>query len=317
MITNCSPLLTTAAYPPRRFFRFDIQGHRHYYNPETDSLHKSLTTTIDAIMAPSRHLVSWREGLVGAVGKQGLDEIMEQLADYGTRAHTWVARFLLEGKINWAEVKKETYDAIIEAGFPKRVAEVAGAEMQEDVASYLQFLEDYRVVVLAVEVPVWYRKFATLIDLIVEMDATAYGSEIPPDKRKRHRAIINIKTGKKGFHETHELQLIGEMMAHNHVYPGQQIGKIYNLAPGAFKGKPTYKLQDWASKPGGMTPAVLDKMLDLGELRGIFDPPKGVFRTFTGTTNYGQPVTDAVVAEPYMEYIRNLVSSYTPEIDLP
>lgn len=300
-----------------RIFRVEIGAGRHYRR-ENGQTYKSLTTFLDAVMPANRFLQNWREKLTADMGSvEKVEEFVQATADYGTALHIAVADFCRNGKVNWAEFDAWAFSYLSGMGMQPDTISAAHQELTKDFASMLQFLYDYEVKVLAVELPVWLDSgVATLIDLVVEMNDKKYTEKTEKGKRNRHHAIINLKSGKKGFFESHILQLCGERAMFNTVFGSDLlIEQVYNLAPTDWKTAPNYKIKN-------QTAEISDKKMDdqfnffviIGKLRKVLDMPEKEFTVFLGETYYGANPADAMRVMGYDEYTRRKMEDYEREL---
>ena len=291
-----------------KVYRVQIGGLRHYRR-ESGQIYKSLTTFLNAVMPANRNLENWKMNMAAELGsREAVDEYVGKTADYGTALHIATADYCRMNGVDWIEFEQRAYYMLQDAGLSTDSIEYALPEFIRDFASLVQFFHDYRVTVLAVEIPVWMEEgVATLIDLVVEMDAKNY-DKTPIDKRERHHAIINLKSGKKGFYESHIMQLVGERMMFNQLYAeslGFEIEHVYNLAPSDWKEKPAYKIKNQTETIG------FDNMVDqfglflqIGKARKVLTPPSKKYPVFTGRTEYGANPCDALTMHTYDEFSR-------------
>lgn len=284
----------------QKIYRVNIGVGRHYRLESGDTF-KSLTTFLDAVMPKNKFLDKWRNNLIEELGSvEKVDEFVDATADYGTALHIAVADYCRNSGVNWAEFDSWAFNYLIGMGLTNTVSQ-AHAELTKDFASLLQFFHDYRVDVIAVEIPVWIKDgVATLIDLVVEMDAKNY-EKTPIEKRERITSIINLKSGKKGFFETHVFQLYGEWQMFDNVYGNQvSVTKVFNLAPSDWKTKPSYKLKDQTTE---ITSNNVDQqfqlLLKLGALRGVLSAPSKEFTVFLGNTKFGESPVEAMAKMSY------------------
>jgi hypothetical protein len=298
-----------------RLFRVEIGAGRHYRR-ESGQTYKSLTTFLDAVMPANRFLQNWREKLTADMGSvEKVDEFVQATADYGTALHMAIADFCRNRKVNWAEFDAWAFNYLIGMGLSADTISAAHQELTKDFASLLQFLYDYDVEILAVELPVWLDSgVATLIDLVVNMNAKKY-VDTPVEKRQRHSAIINLKSGKKGFFESHILQLCGERAMFQNVFGNHmQVDQVYNLAPTDWRTAPNYKIKN-------QTAEIADKRLDeqfnlfisIGQIRRVLTMPEKEFTVFLGETVYGSNPADAMRVMGYDEYARRKMEDYQRE----
>jgi len=142
-------------------------------------------------------------------------------------------------------------------------------------ADCAQFVVDYDVRPLAVEIALVhpYSKYAGMIDLPCTMLAALRS-------KNRIRAIVDFKSGKKGFFEEAEIQLHFYKDMWNVNYPHLQIDRVFNFAPKDWRKRPTYNLKDQTNSPNSKKiPALL-------ELASIEDGKKdNVFVSVSGKIN--------------------------------
>jgi hypothetical protein len=292
----------------QKIFRANAGGYR-YYIDTTGKSFMSVTSFLSATQPEGRHLKNFRSQMAAELGSsEAMESYVQSTADYGTALHIAVSDFVRNGKIDWLAFEDWAYMYISETVTTKRdIVYQAVIELVNDTAALLKFLFDYRCNVLAVELPVFYNVgtggIATCIDLVVEMDVKHY-DKTPVEQRKRHKAIINIKSGKKGFYETHLQQLALEREAYNDTY-GSITGKIeaaYNVAPNDWKTTPTYKLKDWTEQLDE-TYKLLYFDIQKADAKGILKAPERKENRFIGTTAYGQDPTEAMKANNLLDWI--------------
>ena len=313
-IEQLSPLFLNEEFERRsgriaaqKVFRVDIGAGRHYRN-EGGQTFKSITTFLSQTMPPNKFLQSWREQKIEELGTvDAAYEFVQATADYGTGLHIAVAEYCRHGFVNWTEFEGFAYDYFIGMGLKESTLNSAVRELIADFASMLAFIHQYEVTVLAVEIPVFSSDgFATLVDLVVEMNVLNYTEKTPFEKRQRTQAIINLKSGKKGFFDSHIFQLIGERRAFNETYSktcGFVIEEVYNLAPKDWRKEPDFKL---ARQTKAIDERGLDEEFDLyiqiGKKKGILGAPSKNFAVFSGTTKFGENPNDCLRLLSYEEF---------------
>lgn len=280
-----------------KVYRVGIGGGRYYQRASNNGIYKSLTTALSATTPPSVHLDTWRDAMANQLGSNELaDQYVRITADYGTLLHIAVADFVKDGSVDWYAKKKWFAAQLSEIGLKDKALNAATIELEKDLAAMVQFFYDYRVDIIAVEIPVFLDLgVATLIDLVCRMDNKA-NDQTPIDTANRHNAIINLKSGKKGFFDTHVLQLEGERRAFNETYGklvGYEIQEVYNLAPTAWRGTPKYKIKN-QTKEADKKSRLFSLYMEVGKELGVLSMPQTKYEILTGVTQFGENPSDNV-----------------------
>lgn len=246
--------------PPYKLFRLDSKGgNRNYYrfdeknNPE---FFISVTTFIGRSMPMNFHLLKWYADM----GMQRAEEHKNERADYGTYMHGVIEKLTIARKYDLDKLYDDLVEYAQTKGRGQEYADKWYFEMKKDILAWAQFLIDYNVKPLAIEVMLCSPKYgyAGAIDLLCEMDFEFkgfYGEVYKSGVRKgepketketrRIKAIVDAKSGKKGFFEGHEVQLHAYKNMFEENYPDIKIDKVFNWAGNEWRGvTPTYKLKD-------------------------------------------------------------------------
>lgn len=306
----------TALIRGQKMFRVEVGAGRHY-RLEDGRTFKSLTTFLDAVLPQSKHLQGWREQKIEELGSvDKMWEFVQATADYGTALHIAMAEYCRNNGVVWADFDRWVFDYLTMMEMAADTLSAAQTEITKDFAAILQFFHDYEVRVIAVEIPVWLDAgTATLIDLVCEMNAKCYTEATPPEKRQRIRASGNLKSGKKGFHESHLFQLEGERRMWNETY-GEIYGEIqhvFNLSPKNWQKKPTYdfKLQTDTIEAQKI-PEQFTLALQWATIRNVLSTPKREFTVFLGETKFGESPVGAMAVLNYDEYAGRKIAEYAP-----
>ena len=215
---------------PEALYRMDSTNHRYYYRFEGEEpvFYTSVTTLIKNTLPTSPHLIKW---LIDKGGDAGKDETMSRAA-YGTFLHTQCAELLINGTYNLDDLSgKLTIFLTTEKMTGEKGWE---EELKKDVLAFAQFIIDYNVKPLAIEICLYhpFDGYAGAIDLVCELDFN----------KKRIRAIIDLKSGRKGFYESHEVQLGAYLEMWKIHFPDSPVDKVFNWSPKAWRKAPTYNL---------------------------------------------------------------------------
>jgi hypothetical protein len=216
---------------PEPMYRLDLSGHRYYYRIENDEpiFYQSVTTFLKIGMPTSQYFVDWKV----AKGKEESEAIAEESSKYGTFFHGECASLLMQGTYNLDGMDKKLNDYLLQNKITQTRPWLD--DLKKDVLAFGQFMIDYDVKPLAVEIILWHPDgYAGAIDLVCEM--TFF--------KRRIIAIVDMKSGKKGFYPSHEAQLhtYKEMWAIH--FPDTPIDKVFNFSPKDWRKSPTYNLKN-------------------------------------------------------------------------
>lgn len=227
--------------PPYTLYRHDGSLGRYYYtlDPEGPSFYPSVTTAIKAVFGEDKYLVEWKI----QKGEFEGERIAREKADYGTLMHIEIARMLRNNIVNFDELptRIEAYTKGLRYTPPYNWHD----KLPKHLLSKAQFLRDYNVKVLAVEHPlrseIW--GFASMIDLVCEMDAYKYAPGTPESERKRLRAILDHKSNEEGaVYDNYIMQGFMYQALWEEHYPELPIDLVGNWFPSDWRNEPSYKL---------------------------------------------------------------------------
>lgn len=248
---------------PRTVYRIDNYASGRYYytlNENGDpTFYISVTNMISSVLPTSPHLVKW----IAKMGYEESIEYKEERADYGTFMHMQIATLLIKRKIDFDKMEKELAGYCKEQNLGEGKADEWLEEIQKDVLSFAQFMVDYKVKPIAIEMVLAHPDgYAGAIDLLCDMEVEVKGyygelyksgprKGMPRETKKaiKCRGYVDFKSGRKGFYEAHEIQLEAyhEMGRHNfpHLYEkGQPPIKLFNWSPKEWRTAPSYNLKD-------------------------------------------------------------------------
>lgn len=244
--------------PAYKVYQLNSDGHRYYYrfNAEGEpEFYPSVTTLLKQVMPTSPALIDW----MISNGREGAAEKRDLAAAYGTLMHAEFESLIINREYDFDAVPTIVASYIERENLPEKVFNEWIIRIRKDVLAFAQFVRDYNVKPLAVEIGLVHPDyhFAGCIDLpCVMMD---------PKSGEKFTAIVDFKSGKKGFWEEHELQLHLYRMMWNVNYPDMPIARLFNFAPKDWRTKPTYNLKDQTDSPNAA------KLPHLLALAGIED----------------------------------------------
>ena len=227
--------------PSYKVWQLNSKGHRYYYrfnDDGTPEFYPSVTTILSQTMPKSEFLIKW-------IADKGIEEAerykMERAA-YGTFMHAQFEELIINRCYDLDELPNKLLSYIAKNNLAPDFVKYAD-ELKKDVLAFAQFVIDYDVKPLAVEIALVHpvHHYAGMIDLPCTMN--------DPKTGERINAIVDFKSGRKGFQEEHEIQLHLYAMMWCANYPDIPISKVFNFSPKDWRKKPTYNLKDQTNSP--------------------------------------------------------------------
>ena len=223
--------------PPYRVFQLNSDGYRYYYRfnekgePE---FYPSVTTLLKQVMPTPPALLDW----MIANGKDGGTEKRDIAAAYGTFMHGQFETLIINRRYDFDNVPAVLLAYMEREHVPESLFSQWVVKVRKDVLAFAQFVKDYNVKPLAVEIGLVHPKFhyAGCLDLPCVMT--------DPKTAKTFTAIVDFKSGRKGFFEEHELQLHLYREMWNVNFENVPIERVFNFSPKDWRTKPTYNLKD-------------------------------------------------------------------------
>lgn len=223
--------------PPYRVYQLNGDGHRYYYRFDESGepvFYPSVTTLLKQVMPTSPFLIEW----MLANGKEGAVEKRDLAAAYGTFMHIQFERLIVNREYDFDAVPGELLAYMEQNNLPDKFYGDSLTKIRKDVLAFAQFVRDYNVKPLAIEIglvsPTYH--FAGCVDMPCVMT--------DPKTGRSYTAIVDFKSGRKGFYEEHELQLHLYRMMWDENFPQIKIERLYNFSPKDWRTKPTYNLKD-------------------------------------------------------------------------
>lgn len=243
---------------PEPVYRLDSSGHRYYYTFDEDGeprFYVSVTTLIKQTLPTSPSLVKW----IAEMGYEESQRFAQERANYGTFMHAQIAELLISRSYNLNLIRERLRMFIESEQLPSDFMGYAD-DFKKDVLAFAQFMKDTDLKPLAIELvltnPV--DGYAGAIDLAAELTIeekgffgefykTGANAGKPKEtkRQRRIRAIIDFKSGRKGFFPEYEIQLHAYMKMWNMHFEAHPIEKVFNWSPKDWRGKtPTYNFKD-------------------------------------------------------------------------
>lgn len=256
----------TLIEPPYKVWQLNSKGHRYYYryddagNPE---FFPSVTTILSQTLPKAPHLINW-------IANKGIEEAERykgERAAYGTFMHAAFEELLINRAYDLDGLKGKLKEYIEVYRLPDDFIYYAD-DLKKDVLAFAQFVLDYDVRPLAVEIALVhpYYKYAGMIDCPCTMRAKI-GSD------DRINAIVDFKSGRKGFYEESEIQLGMYRDMWNVNFEQFPVTRIFNFSPKDWRKRPSYNLKEQTDSPN------IRKIPYLLEIAAIEDEKKD--NTFT------------------------------------
>lgn len=217
--------------PNYKLIRMDGGDIRFYYKSTLEELKPfpSVTSVIQNATPMSYGLLKWFKSM----NEKELEEYVRERQLYGTLMHILIAELMQNElrPLDEFEGLVRTYCLENDLDFKYEWVE----DLQKDILSFTAFCQERKVRPLAIEMPLVSEQyqFAGCIDLICELEF----------KSKTVTAIVDFKSGRKGFYDNHAIQLMmyKAMWEEN---MNRAIDMIFNWAPSDWKNKPSYKLKN-------------------------------------------------------------------------
>lgn len=223
--------------PNYKVFQLNSKGHRYYYRINEDGTPEffpSVTTIISQTTPTPPHLIKW----IAVTGYEEAESYKQERASYGTFMHAIFEELIINRTFDLDTLKEKLLNYMERQQLPSTFIYYAD-ELKKDILAFAQFIKDYDVRPIAVEIALVHPtyRYAGMIDLPCTMKAS-------PKSDERITAIVDFKSGKKGFFEDYEIQLHLYKMMWDVNFPEIPIERVYNFAPKDWRKSPTYTLKD-------------------------------------------------------------------------
>lgn len=252
--------------PKYRVYQLNSDGHRYYYrfgaNGEPE-FYPSVTTLLKQTMPTSPFLIEW----MMKNGAEGATEKRDMAAAYGTFMHAQFETLIINGHYDFDNVPGVLLEYMAQNNLPDKFFGESLTKIRKDICAFAQFVKDYKVRPLAVEIALVHPDYhyAGMIDLPCLMTDPKTGETFP--------AIVDFKSGRKGFWEEHEIQLHLYKLMWNANALGMPVERVFNFSPKDWRGvKPTYNLKEQTDSPNAAKiPALLElAAIEDGKLDNTF-----------------------------------------------
>lgn len=209
--------------PQQTTYRIDNQGERLYARQVGDELKiVPSVTKILRKLPTNHHLIKWYSDM----GYEEAQAYVKRRANYGTYMHIMFKQLLLgESLVFHSDLMIQGFKAfLLEQGveFEGYDFKQIAADLKQDMFGFIRWVNDYKVKPLAIEYIVFGEKYAGAADLICKLtitkevktetfqDERMFAFLPSSEKATQEReviALIDFKSGRKGFHDDNKLQL--------------------------------------------------------------------------------------------------------------
>lgn len=259
---------------PYRLFRYDKAEDRYYYRFVGGEAigYLSMTSYAGMALPTSKFLIDW----IADNGQEQSEYIKNERANYGTLTHVILTEIGRSRQGSFDEIKRRAFEEAISLGYKYEAVEWQEGVLN-DVISFLFFLKERNAKIIAAEFPICSDKYGLggCIDWVLEFD---FG------RNTRVNAILDYKSGRKGFYDSHIFQLHGYKTVWNDIYGDIfPVTHVFNIAPvkNAKTAKTKYKLKNQTDETlSGETVPVkewIEDQLLMAKKRGLVRPPVSHF----------------------------------------
>lgn len=252
---------------PIPLYRYEHKGDRfYYYQVESEKLFDTTPEIRFAagVTTITRKTIPQDEFLIKWMAQMGYDEAIayrNERASYGSLMHTCIATLMITKTFNVDYLSDIVHNYCLKNSL--KVNEERWADdLRQDVLAFAQFVKDYQVQPLAVELSLVSPSLgvAGTLDLLCTMTVQRSGffGEVyksgekkgePKETKKDFRvfAIIDFKSGREstgGVHNAAQLALLKLLLRHNYSEFADQEINLFNWHPKNWRTAPTYTLVD-------------------------------------------------------------------------
>ena len=239
--------------PEYKLHQLNTKGGRYYYTFIDDKpvFYPSVTTILRNIMPENRILTEWKLSL----GKEASEAYTIERASYGTFIHGQLAELLIARCYDLDSVRARLTDYVEREKLPFGFIDAHEEEAKADIKAFSKWMIDYDVRPYAVEVSLYSSTLGIAGSLDCPCNLRLYSKD---DKKHanddtRLDAIVDFKSGKKGFYDEYALQLELYRQMWNENFPDMQIERIFNIAPKDWlrtvKKIPSYTFEEQTQNP--------------------------------------------------------------------
>ena len=291
---------TALVEPAYRIYQLNSDGHRYYYRFENGEpvFYPSVTTLLSQTMPTSPFLIQWMLDN----GKEGAVEKRDLAAAYGTFMHAQFERVIINRSYDFDAVPDVLAEYMRQNNLPDKFFYENVNKIRKDVLAFVQFVRDWSVQPLAIEIGLVHpeHRYAGCVDMPCVMT--------DPKTGEIFTAIVDFKSGRKGFFEEHEIQLHLYREMWNVNFPDKPVQRVFNFSPKDWRKAPSYNLKDQTDSPNA---AKVPYILGLAAIED--DKRDNVFTVIRGTLNIDEgDLSDNVLTLSLADLIKEKQSEAVP-----
>jgi hypothetical protein len=217
-------------------------------------------------MPENRMLTEWKL----SKGKEAAEEYTLERANYGSFIHGQLATLLTYRTYNLDGVRDALSEYVTRNNLPYGFIDAHEDEAKADIIAFSRWMWEYDVRPYAIEVSLFSENgYAGMIDLVCNLrvisrsDEAAARAKYGADEKKlaaieakaaeRIDAIVDFKSGKKGFYDEYAIQLELYRRMWNENEPAKPIEHIFNIAPKDWtktvKKVPSFTFEEQTNNP--------------------------------------------------------------------
>jgi hypothetical protein len=209
-------------------YRIDQHGERYYFKLDESGnpvLKASVTSIIKKYSPMSPFLLKW----YCDKGYDGAKAVLEESSLYGTFAHIMWAKLLLRYNLDMSEIGiREQLAKLFESENKTFVYDFKEwhKKIKQDLIGFVQWVQDYKVKPIAIEMSLIGERYSGTIDLVCEMENI---------DNHRFLAIVDWKSGRNDFYDDYVIQLEGYRQLWNEKFPDKLIERIFSYGCKDFR----------------------------------------------------------------------------------
>lgn len=316
---------------PNKVYRVDGGDNRYYLtinNQHQAEFYPSVTSIISATTPTPPYLVKW----MCDHGKQRAEELRRVKSEYGTLLHIMLGMYLTNDYYDLDVVPTYVAHYCAEKRFDFDTASWP-INLQKDMLAFHKFCEDYQLEPIAIEMPLVNREqgywYGGAIDLVckVTIEEKGFWGEVfksgekkgqPKETTRERRTtiIVDFKSGRHGFYESHEIQANMYLRMWNNSFPENPAEYAYNWRPKEWDTTPSYEVKDQTGRSAEKIPLLVS-------LFALSEKPTPSGRTVVGgKISRGRPLgenniqfksAEQLALDKYLPKIAKELTSFTPE----